>query len=249
MQPRLRLTGMGSKRAWLLVRASFGGRACRPRQAGGAWSGLTPTPSARGTTAYAQGIATAGNAPSRALAMALAWGWRRWQPQSARPQWSQQRLGPGRSRGRRLGLVALARQRLMALWRFGETGGVPDGAVLQAAGRRSPRDGRAARRRWRGQLERRPGARCGPILSRGCPPWRSPGAISACRRRGSGARGRHGEKGVGGRDASRSRAPRAQVAAAKSARLAREKDRIRSGRRYNGLDKNRHIEGLLLVRE
>jgi hypothetical protein len=30
-------------------------------------------------------------------------------------------------------MVARARKRLMAVWRFGETGGVPDGAALQAA--------------------------------------------------------------------------------------------------------------------
>jgi transposase len=43
-QPLRRRTGMGSKSAWRLVRACFGGRALRPRQAGGAWSGLPPTP-------------------------------------------------------------------------------------------------------------------------------------------------------------------------------------------------------------
>jgi transposase len=89
---------MGIKRAWLLVREFFGGRALRHRKAVGALSGLTPLPSARGHTAAAQGIATAGNAPSRAMAIAMAWGWLRLPPQRALPQWSQQRLGHGRSR-------------------------------------------------------------------------------------------------------------------------------------------------------
>jgi transposase len=94
----LRLKGSGSKSAWLFVMEFFGGRACHNRQEVGALSGLTPTPYASGHTASEQGIATAGNAPSRAMAMEIAWGWRRLQPQSALPQWYQQRFGHGRSR-------------------------------------------------------------------------------------------------------------------------------------------------------
>jgi hypothetical protein len=44
VQPRLMLTGSGSKRAGLLVMEGFGGRALRHRQEVGAVSGLTPTP-------------------------------------------------------------------------------------------------------------------------------------------------------------------------------------------------------------
>jgi transposase len=83
--PLLRLQGSGSKSAGRCVRAFCGWRAWHNRQEVGARSGLTPTPSARGHTADAQGIATAGNAHLRARAMELAWGWRRWQPQSALP--------------------------------------------------------------------------------------------------------------------------------------------------------------------
>jgi transposase len=135
VQPLLRLTGIGITRAWRFVRECGGGRAFRHRQEVGALSGLTPPPYASGNTAYEQGIAKAGNAHIRAMAIEMAWGWLRLQPQSALTQWYQQRLGPGRSRLRRSGMVALARKLLMALWRFVETGVVPDGAVLQAAGR------------------------------------------------------------------------------------------------------------------
>jgi transposase len=83
----LRLKGRGLRRAWLVVRACFGWRALRNRKAGGALRGLRPTPEARGNTSDEQGIAKAGNAPIRAMAIALAWGWRRFQPQSALPQW------------------------------------------------------------------------------------------------------------------------------------------------------------------
>ena len=192
VQHLLRLTGIGSNSAWLFVMEFFGWRALRNRQEVGALSGLTPTPYASGNTAAEQGSTKAGDAPIRAMAIEIAWGWRRFQPRSALTQWYQQRCGHGRSRLRRIGIVAVARKLLMALWRFGETGVVPDGAVLKAAGRHEPRNGSAARLSWRGQLERSQGSRRGPILRRGCPPWRSPGAISACRIRWSVSRGRHG---------------------------------------------------------
>jgi transposase len=86
-QPLLRLQGSGSKSAWRCVRELCGWRAWHKRQEVGALSGLTPPPSARGHTADAQGIAQAGNAHRRAMAMAMAWGWRRLQPQSALPPW------------------------------------------------------------------------------------------------------------------------------------------------------------------
>jgi transposase len=133
VQQLLRLQGIGSNRAWLFVMEFFGGRALHNRQEGGALSGLPPTPDASGHTASAQGIAKAGNAHIRAMALEMAWGWLRLQPQSALTQWYQQRCGHGSSRLRRSGIVALARKLLMAVWRFIETGGLPDGAALKAA--------------------------------------------------------------------------------------------------------------------
>ena len=135
VQQLLMLKGMGLNRAWLFVMECFGWRALRNRKEVGALSGLTPTPYASGNTAYEQGIAKAGNAHIGAMAIEIAWGWLRFQPQSALPQWYQQRFGHGRSRLRRIGIGALARKLLMALWRFVATGVVPDGAVLKAAGR------------------------------------------------------------------------------------------------------------------
>jgi transposase len=135
VQQLLRLKGIGINSAWLFVMECFGWRAFRNRKEVSALSGLTPTPSASGTTAYAQGIAQAGNAHIRAMAIEIAWGWLRFQPQSALTQWYQQRFGQGSSRLRRIGIVALARKLLIALWRFVETGVVPDGAALKAAGR------------------------------------------------------------------------------------------------------------------
>jgi transposase len=63
----------------------------------------------------------------------LAWSWRRFQPDSALRCWFRQRFGGGGTRLRRMGMVAVARKLLMALWRFLETGVVPEGAVLKEA--------------------------------------------------------------------------------------------------------------------
>ena len=62
----------------------------------------------------------------------VAWAWLRLQPNSALSQWYQKRFGHGNSRIRRIGIVALARKLLIALWRYLETGEVPEGAVLKS---------------------------------------------------------------------------------------------------------------------
>jgi transposase len=52
----------------------------------------------------------------RAMAIEIAWGWLHFQPQSALSQWYQRRFGHGGKRLRRIGIVALARKLLVALW-------------------------------------------------------------------------------------------------------------------------------------
>jgi transposase len=136
VQQLLTLNGIGTNSAWLLVMEFFGWRAFRNGKEVGALSGLTPTPYASGNTAYERGIAKAGNYHVRALAIEIAWGWVRFQPESALTQWYQQRFSHGSSLLRRIGIVALARKLLIALWRFVETGVLPDGAALKAAVRR-----------------------------------------------------------------------------------------------------------------
>jgi transposase len=128
----LTLKGIGVNSAWVFVMEFFGWRAFRSGKEVGALSGLTPTPHASGTIAYELGIAKAGNRYIRALAIEIAWGWLRFQPESALAQWYQARFGRGSSRMRRIGIVALARKLLIALWRFLETGALPAGAALKA---------------------------------------------------------------------------------------------------------------------
>jgi transposase len=62
----------------------------------------------------------------------LAWGWLRFQPQSALAQWFAVRFGHGSARHRRVGIVAVARKLLIALWRYLDAGVVPDGAIMSA---------------------------------------------------------------------------------------------------------------------
>jgi transposase len=127
----LTLKGIGGNSAWVFGMEFFGWRAFRRGKEVGALSGLTPTPHARGTITYELGIAKAGNRHIRALAIEIAWGWLRFQPESALARWYQARFGQGSSRMRRSGIVALARKLLIALWRFLETGALPAGAALK----------------------------------------------------------------------------------------------------------------------
>jgi transposase len=80
-----------------------------------------------------QGISKAGNPRVRTIMVELAWAWLRLQPGSALTRWYAQRFGRGGTRSRRIGIVALARRLLIALWRFVEYGVVPQGAKMKPA--------------------------------------------------------------------------------------------------------------------
>ena len=55
-----------------------------------------------------------------------------YQPESELSRWYQRRFGEGNTRLRKVGIVALARKLLVALWKYLETGEVPAGAELIA---------------------------------------------------------------------------------------------------------------------
>lgn len=132
MRRLMLLRGVGERSVWLLVRELFGWRHFDNRRQLAALVGLTPTPYHSGTLRHEQGISKAGNSRVRALLIELAWIWLRWQPGSALSQWFQRRFGGQGPRGRRIGIVALARKLLIALWRYLEQGVVPEGALLKA---------------------------------------------------------------------------------------------------------------------
>jgi transposase len=127
------LRGIGVNSAWLYVMEFFAWRDFQTPKQVGALAGLTPTPYQSGQSRRELGIAKAGNRHIRAMAIEIAWAWRRFQPESALSQWYERRFGAGSARLRKLGIVALARKLLIALWRFVKTGVLPEGAVLKTA--------------------------------------------------------------------------------------------------------------------
>jgi transposase len=129
----MRLKGIGINCAWLYVMEFFCWRGFRNRRELGALAGLTPTPYQSGDNSREQGISKAGNRHIRAMAIEIAWAWLRFQPDSALSLWYQRRFGHGNSRMRRIGIVALARKLLIALWRYLELGVIPEGAQLGKA--------------------------------------------------------------------------------------------------------------------
>jgi transposase len=125
-----RLCGIGTKSAWVLFYEFFWRRFNNRREVGSC-AGLTGTPYQSGESCREQGISKAGNKRVRRLIVELAWGWLRYQPQSALSQWFSERFAAGGVRLRRIGIVALARRLLIAIWHYLEHGVVPHGARLK----------------------------------------------------------------------------------------------------------------------
>jgi transposase len=125
----LRLRGIGANSAWMFVMEFFSWRQIVNRRQLGALAGLTPTPYNSGDDSREQGISKAGNRRMRTMAIEIAWCWLRYQPGSRLSQWYRERFGGGKSRLRRIGIVALARKLLVALWRYLEHGELPAGAL------------------------------------------------------------------------------------------------------------------------
>jgi transposase len=128
----MKLQGIGPVSAWLFVMEFFGWREFRNRREVGGLAGLAPTPYQSGGEAREQGISKAGSRFVRGMAIEIAWCWVRYQPNSELTRWWQQKFGRGGSRMRKVGIVALARKLLVALWRYVEWGEVPAGAQLKA---------------------------------------------------------------------------------------------------------------------
>ncbi|MBW1838121.1 MAG: IS110 family transposase [Deltaproteobacteria bacterium] len=126
------LKGIGPVSSWVLVYEYFGWRDFKNvKQVGGA-SGLTPTPYDSGGSEKEQGISKAGNRRVRSVMIEVAWYWVRYQPQSSLSRWFMERFGLGGKRMRKIGIVALARKLLVALWKYLEKGLVPEGAILKS---------------------------------------------------------------------------------------------------------------------
>lgn len=124
------LGAIGPSSTWLLVMEFFGWRGFRNRREVAAAAGLVGTPYNSGEVVRDQGISKAGNRWVRAMMVEIAWLWLRFQPQSDLAKWYQARFAGGGLRMRRLGIVALARRLLIAVWRYLEDGVIPKGARM-----------------------------------------------------------------------------------------------------------------------
>jgi transposase len=110
----------------------FSWREFKNRRQVGCLVGLTSTPYQSGDSFRERGISRAGNRHVRGVAIDLAWVWLRFQPQSELTRWFNLRFARGGPRLRKIGIIALARKLLIALWRYADFGEIPKGALLKS---------------------------------------------------------------------------------------------------------------------
>ena len=126
----LGLKAIGATSSWLLVGEVFGWRRFKSRRQLASFTGLVGAPFDSGDTRRDQGITKAGNRWVRSVLIEVAWMWLRYQPDSALSRWYFRRFGGPGKRMKKIGIVALARKLVIALWRYLEKGIPPEGAVL-----------------------------------------------------------------------------------------------------------------------
>jgi transposase len=124
------LDAVGETTATVLV-AEVYHRSFETRRHVASFVGLAPSPYRSGDTDRDRGISKAGTKLARQTLVELAWFWLRYQPNSWLSLWWHERFGDKGMRGRKVGIVALARKLAIALWRFVEEGVVPEGATLK----------------------------------------------------------------------------------------------------------------------
>ena len=91
--------------------------------------GMTPCPFSSGTINREQGISKTGRKSLRKKAIELGWLWVRWQGESHLVKKWKDRLDQ-KGRVRRMAIVALTRQLLVALWRYVVKGEQVEGAIM-----------------------------------------------------------------------------------------------------------------------
>ena len=124
--------GVGGTSAAILAREVFA-RSFGSRQQLGSYLGLTPSAYDSGSVTRSQGISKAGNSWARRILIEVAWLWQKYQPTSPLSVWYMQKTTGQSSRIRRIMLIALARKLAISLWRYVETGLLPEGVVMARA--------------------------------------------------------------------------------------------------------------------
>jgi transposase len=126
------MRGVAETSAALFSAELFGTRTFANGRQLGAITGLVPVPYRSDQRVQDQGISKAGRGEIRRVAIQVAWGWLRWQPTSALSQWFQTRFAGAGGRSKRIGIVALARKLIIALWHYVEHGVMIPGARVKA---------------------------------------------------------------------------------------------------------------------
>jgi transposase len=124
--------GVGGTSAAILAREVFA-RSFASRRQLGSYLGLTPSAYDSGSVTRSQGISKAGNSWARRILIEVAWLWQKYQPASPLSSWYLQKTTGQSSRIRRIMLIALARKLAISLWRYVETGLIPEGVVMARA--------------------------------------------------------------------------------------------------------------------
>ncbi len=126
----LRLKGLGPALSSTLTREVYYRRFANRRQVA-SYIGIAPSAYDSGDGHRSQGISKAGNRLARVAMVEAAWLWLRHQPDSALSLWFHERTQGQKGRIRRVMIVALARKLAIALWRYLETGLIPEGAIVK----------------------------------------------------------------------------------------------------------------------
>jgi transposase len=126
-----RIRGIGANFSTVLAREVLYRSFANRRQLA-SYVGIAPMPYQSGGMDRDRSISRAGNPRARTTLIQLAWLWLRYQPGSALSDWFRGRVGTLQGRTRRIAIVAMARKLLIALWRYVETGVLPDGVELRA---------------------------------------------------------------------------------------------------------------------
>jgi transposase len=125
-----RIRGIGANFSAVLVREVLYRSFANRRQLA-SYVGIAPMPYQSGGMDRDRSISRAGNPRARTTLIQLAWLWLRYQPGSALSNWFRGRVGTLQGRTRRIAIVAMARKLLIALWRYVETGVLPDGVEMR----------------------------------------------------------------------------------------------------------------------
>jgi transposase len=125
-----RLRGIGTRSATVLADELFT-RDLRNRREVGGLTGLVSAPHYSGQRHIDHGLTRGGLPRVRHIAGQLAWAWLRHQPTSALTRWYRERFHGRGVVAQRIGIIALARRLMIALWRYTTLGVVPDGALMK----------------------------------------------------------------------------------------------------------------------